>query len=133
MTEKIMFLCPHNAAKSVIAAADFNRLAAELGLDARADSAGTEPSETVSPVAARLLAGEGVDVSGHVPRHVTADDLNSADRIIAFGCAPETLGVPPEQVEQWADVPAVSEQPEAARAAIAAHVERLVAELRERA
>jgi arsenate reductase (thioredoxin) len=126
MTQKILFLCPHNAAKSVIAAAYFNRLAAAKHLPWTADSAGTEPSEAVSPVVVAMLAGEQLDVSQHQPRRFTEVELQSASRVISSGCTAEELGLPPERVELWNDVPMVSQQPEAARDAIRAHVEALV-------
>jgi protein-tyrosine-phosphatase len=56
----LLFLCPHNAAKSVIAAAYCERLAAERDVTLRATSAGTDPDPGVSPsVAAALFAGGG--------------------------------------------------------------------------
>jgi len=58
MSANILFLCPHNAAKSVIAAAYFNRLAQQIGLQWLADSAGTEPSEAVSPNVVTMLGDE---------------------------------------------------------------------------
>ena len=64
-TRTVLFLCPHNAAKSVIAAAYWNRVAAARGLDIAADSAGTEPSPAVSPAVVEALAAEGLDVAGH--------------------------------------------------------------------
>jgi hypothetical protein len=46
----VLFLCPHNAAKSVIAAAYCVRLAAARGVTLRAASAGTDPDPGVSPL-----------------------------------------------------------------------------------
>ena len=66
----VLFLCPHNAAKSVLAAAYFDRLAVERGLPFRADSAGTEPAEGPAPAVVAALQAEGIDVSGYRPRHV---------------------------------------------------------------
>lgn len=129
MTQKILFLCPHNAAKSVIAAAYFNQSAAQRGLDYTADSAGTEPSPSVSPVVLQMLNYEGVDVSRHIPRSVTPEDLQNATRVISMGCSPEDLHVSPEQIELWDDVPPVSQEPERARDVIRAHVDHLITEL----
>ena len=39
----ILFMCPHGAAKSVLASAYFQRLAKERGLNVHVASAGTEP------------------------------------------------------------------------------------------
>ncbi len=129
LNHTILFLCPHNAAKSVIAAAYFNQLAQQLGLPFVADSAGTEPSDVVSPVVAEILTAEGFDVSHYIPRLVTRDDLQSAERIISMGCTAEELQLTTERVELWQDVPMVSQQPEQAHETIRTHVRQLIAEL----
>src|ERR671910_3521153 len=87
----ILFLCPHNAAKSVIAAAYFDRLARERGLGYRAASAGTSPDAAPSPAVVAMLRDEGIDVAGHRPRRLTAEDLISAHRVISLGCDPGDL------------------------------------------
>ena len=46
----VLFICPHGAAKSVLASAYFQRLAKERGLNVRFDAAGIEPQEAVSTV-----------------------------------------------------------------------------------
>ncbi|MEO8392384.1 MAG: hypothetical protein ABI700_05260 [Chloroflexota bacterium] len=133
VTETILFLCPHHAAKSVIAAAYFNRLAQEYQLPFVADSAGTEPDDNVSPVVVALLAEEGIDVSSHQPRRVTQADLDTAVQIVSMGCTPQELGVAPDRIELWSDVPAVSADPQRARTAIYLHVKALANNLRENA
>jgi protein-tyrosine-phosphatase len=133
MSSTILFLCPHGAAKSVLAAAYFNRLAQQSSLPLTADSAGTEPDEAVSPVVVKMLRIEGIDVSQHLPRRVTRDDLEQAQRIVSLGCALEDLEIAPERVEQWLDVPLMSQDPDGSRDAIRSHVEALVAQLRARA
>jgi protein-tyrosine-phosphatase len=125
-----LFLCPHNAAKSVLAAAYFNQLAQRDDLPFLADSAGTEPETAVSPVVCAMLAYDGIDVSSYIPRQVTRQDMQTSAYIITMGCDAEDLGVAPERIIVWSDVPPVSQQPEQARAVIRAHVERLIAELR---
>lgn len=45
----VLFMCPHGAAKSVLASAYFERLATERGLNVRVESAGTDPDPTVAP------------------------------------------------------------------------------------
>ena len=98
MTGTILFLCPHHAAKSVIAEAYFNRLAMKHQLAFEAASAGTEPDETVSPLVVKLLHEEGIDVSKHQPKRFTAQQLSDAEFIISMGCTAEELGVPLERV-----------------------------------
>ena len=132
MADRILFLCPHNAAKGVIAAAYFNHFAQQSELPLTADSAGTEPSEVVAPNVVTMLNHEGIDVSQHQPRRVNTDELAVAKRIISMGCTAEELGIEAERIEQWSDIPMVSKDPNGAREAIRAHVERLIAELRKR-
>jgi arsenate reductase len=120
----ILFLCPHNAAKSVIAAAYCERLAAERGLTLRAASAGTDPG--VSPGVAGALLAEGIDVRAHRPRRVTAEELAGASRVVSLGCDLGDIAPPGLVVEHWDDVPSPSADLTGARAVIAAHVRRLV-------
>src|SRR5829696_3695762 len=93
----VLFLCPHNAAKSVLAVAEFNRLAQQQGVSLRADSAGTEPDAAPSPAVVAAQHEEGIDVAGHRPRRVTREDLAAAYRIISFGCDIGALAPPERQ------------------------------------
>jgi arsenate reductase (thioredoxin) len=122
----ILFLCPHNAAKSVIAAAYCARLAAERGVTLRATSAGTDPDPGVSPGVAAALLAEGIDVRAHRPRRVTAEALARASRVVSLGCDLGDIAPPGLVVERWDDVPSPSADLTGARAVIAAHVRRLV-------
>lgn len=108
-SQTVLFLCPHNAAKSVIAAAYWNRLANERGLPISATSAGTEPSASVAPAVVAALRAEGFDVAGRQPRRVTEEELTTAWRVVSLGCAPADLVAAGERVEYWDDVPAASE------------------------
>jgi protein-tyrosine-phosphatase len=131
MTETILFLCPHHAAKSVIAAAYFTQLAQQYQLPFVADSAGTDPDANVSPVVVAMLGEEGIDVSKHQPRRVTEAELQGAAQIISMGCTAQELGVAPERIDLWSDIPAVSEDPQRARAAIYLRVKALANTLRD--
>jgi arsenate reductase (thioredoxin) len=122
----VLFLCPHNAAKSVIAAAYCARLAAERGLTLRATSAGTDPDPDVSPTVAGALLAEGIDVRAHHPRRVTAEALARASRVVSLGCDLGDLAAPGLVIEHWDDVPSPSADLTGARAVIAARVRRLV-------
>jgi protein-tyrosine-phosphatase len=85
MTQTVLFLCSHNAAKSVLAAAYFDQIAQQAGLPFLADSAGTEPEEAVSPDVRAMLARDGIDVTAYVPRQVTTQDLHMGAYIISMG------------------------------------------------
>jgi arsenate reductase (thioredoxin) len=129
MHQTILFVCPHSAAKSVMAAAYCERLAAQYGLDLHITSAGTEPDAAVSPAVATLLRDEGFEVTGYAPRRVSREELATASRVISLGCDLSELAPPGTTVEHWDDVPSPSTQLRAARDHIYAHVERLVNEL----
>jgi protein-tyrosine-phosphatase len=124
----ILFLCPHNAAKSVLAAAYFDQLARERGLDYRAASAGTSPDAAPSPAVVTMLRDEGIDVAGHRPRRLTTEDLTSAHRVISLGCDPGDLDGD-VRVDRWDDVPPASQDLSPSRAAIRRHLDLLVNEL----
>jgi protein-tyrosine-phosphatase len=123
---RVLFVCLHGAAKSVVGAAHFRRLAAARGLAIDAVAAGTEPDPELAPGAVKGLAGEGLQAAPSRPRPVTLYDLQRATRVVGFGC--ELTPTRGQKVDQW-EVPAVSDGYPAARDRIVANVERLVAEL----
>ena len=121
---RILFVCLHGAAKSVLAAADCERLAAARGLTVTTDFFGTEPDPDIAPAVAAALRTDGVDLDGRRPRRITASDVAGADQVVAFGCDLGDATPPGTRIEQWPDVPAVSDGFPAARAAIRARLER---------
>ena len=126
---KVIFVCEHGAAKSVIAAAYFNRLAEQNGLSLRAAARGTNPDLELSPKALQGLAADGLEATEKFPRKLSEDELESAQQIISFCELPEKYGVT-IRVEQWSDVPPVSEDYEKARDAIITHLEQLLDTIR---
>jgi arsenate reductase (thioredoxin) len=128
-TGTILFLCPHSAAKSVLAAAYFDRLAQERGLSPRAAFAGTEPDDELSPRVVAALGEEGIDVSGQRPRRIEQADLVGAHRVISLGRDLGELMLPGFVMERWDDVPPASQDLEATRAAIRGRVAALADEL----
>ena len=127
-TRSILFVCLHGAAKSVLAAADFGRLAAERGLAITADAAGTEPEPEMAPGVVAALRAEGVELGQRRPRRVTAAETARAERVVTFGCDLGEAMPAAVPVERWDDVPAVSENLPLARAAIRRHLDRLLDE-----
>jgi arsenate reductase len=125
----VLFVCLHGAAKSVLAAADFDRLARARGLAARADFAGTEPDAAIASRVAAALAAEGVDLEGRRPRLIAPADVARAARVVTFACDLGPLAAAARRVERWDDVPAVSDDFVKARATIGAHLARLVDDL----
>ena len=127
-TRSSLFVCLHGAAKSVLAAADFGRLAAERGLAITADAAGTEPDPEMAPGVVAALRAEGVELGQRRPRRVTAAETARAERVVTFGCELGEAMPAAVPVERWDDVPAVSENLPLARAAIRRHLDRLLDE-----
>jgi arsenate reductase (thioredoxin) len=105
----VLFMCPHGAAKSVLASAYFQRLAKERGLNVRVESAGTEPDAEVAPAVAAHLTRNGYPIPVTRPRQVTSHDVSTADFVISIGCDLKDLPAPRGALLKWDDVPAPSE------------------------
>jgi protein-tyrosine-phosphatase len=123
---RVLFLCPHGAAKSVAAAAFLSLAAARRGFAVVVDNAGTHPDPEINPIVLARLESDRLPNPG-VPRLVTGRDLRAADRIISIGCDLGDLATD-RHVEVWS-VPDFSVDPGAAFAAIERQVDALVADL----
>ena len=121
----VVFVCLHGSAKSVIAAEHFRRLAAERAVDVDAVSAGTEPDSEIPPKVVQGLLAAGIDARGRRPHRVTRADLESASRVITFGCDLGDLAPAGLAIERWDDVPLVSDDFTRAQDAILTRVSRL--------
>lgn len=88
MTTNVLILCTHNSARSVLSEGMLNHLAAKLGKDVRAYSAGSAPSGRLNPFALEALGNAGVDVSGY--RSKSWDEFTAPDapemRIVITVC-----------------------------------------------
>jgi protein-tyrosine-phosphatase len=126
--KQVLFMCPHGAAKSVLASAYFQRLAKERGLNVRVDSAGTDPDPEVGKAVAAHLTKTGYAIPVVKPRRVTANDIEQADVVVSLGCDLAGLPQPRGKLLKW-DVPGPSENFAAADEAIRKRVEELVDEL----
>ena len=123
-----LFLCPHGAAKSVMGAAYFQKLAAERGLRVQVDARGTEPDPAVSPAVAQLLRDQGYAVPAEAPKAVAATDTAAADIVVSMGCKLDGFPAPRRALRHW-DVPGPGENLPASSEAIRQHVRDLVDEL----
>lgn len=97
-TRRVLFVCVRNAGRSQMAAALFNALARERGLDWTAESAGTEPADRVHPEVVAAMAELGIDLSDARPRALTDEQVAAAARVITMGCAVDAATCP---VEDW--------------------------------
>jgi protein-tyrosine-phosphatase len=122
----ILFMCPHNAAKSLLAAAYCRQMAAERQLELHILTAGTEPDDEPAAAVLALLRSEGLAVSGDKPHRVTEEELARADWIISMGCDLTGLISPVTAVAHWDDIPPPSQDLMGARQAIMNHLEQFM-------
>jgi arsenate reductase (thioredoxin) len=124
-----LFVCLHNAGRSQMSRALFERAA---GGRHRALSAGTRPADRVHPEVVEVMAELGVDVSDRTPRLLTRDLAEQADVVVTMGCGDECPYIPGRRYLDW-DLPdpkgRTVDEVRATRDEIERRVEALVAEL----
>lgn len=128
-TPTVLFVCEHGAAKSVIAAAYFNKLAKGQGLNYKADFRGVNPDLALNPVAEKGLKQDGMDISGWKPVLVGKKDVNEASRIVTLGCALPAGTSKASKVTDWSHIPSPSQNYQFARDEIKKRVQKLVDDL----
>jgi arsenate reductase len=94
-----IFACVHNAGRSQMSAAFFNKLADPIL--ARAISAGTHPADNVHPVVVDAMREVGVDLSDAKPQKLTAGLAQNAEMLVTMGCGDECPYVPGLRRDDW--------------------------------
>lgn len=126
---RVVFVCEHGVAKSVVAATHFNRLAAARGLPLRAISRGTAPDARVPALVSDGLRADGAVLDpAFVPSRVAAADTEGAVRVVTFDLQ-LPADVQAAAVTNWTGVPNFSDGYAQARADIVRRVEALLEEL----
>jgi arsenate reductase len=95
----VLFACVHNAGRSQMAAALFNRLS-DPG-KAMAISAGTEPAARVHPEVVGVMRELGVDLGGVVPQKLTPELAATAGLLVTMGCGDACPIVPGAERDDW--------------------------------
>jgi len=95
---KVLFICVHNAGRSQMAEAIFNRLAAGRYT---ATSAGSQPSERVNMTVAEAMQEIGYDISKNVPKKLTDAMGMEADLAVTMGCG-DLCPVVAADMRDWA-------------------------------
>jgi arsenate reductase (thioredoxin) len=124
-----LFVCLHNAGRSQMSAALFERAA---GGRHRALSAGTTPAERVHPEVVEVMREVGIDLSDRTPKRLTTELAEQADVVVTMGCGDECPYIPGRRYLDWElEDPKGRplEEVRATRDDIARRVEALVAEL----
>jgi len=93
-----LFVCLHNAGRSQMSAALFERAA---GGRHRALSAGTTPAERVHPEVVEVMREVGVDMANRVPRKLTRDLAEQANVVVTMGCGDECPYIPGKRYVDW--------------------------------
>ena len=127
---KVVFVCLHGSAKSLVAARYFTRRAREAGLDASGVSHGLEPDAAVPGHVVEHMAAKGFDLRGYTPQPLDASALAQADEVVTFGCDVAAFLPPGKGTTSWADCPAVSDGFEPAWAFITRSVDGLLERMR---
>ena len=96
----VLFVCTHNAGRSQMAQALFERHAPA---DLRAESAGQEPARTVWPEVVEAMKEVEIDLSGRRPAKLTVEMQLHTDWAITLACG-ATCPYVPTTVEDW-DIP----------------------------
>jgi protein-tyrosine-phosphatase len=94
----VLFVCVHNAGRSQMAAGYLR----ELGRGrVEVLSAGSEPKDTINPVAIEAMAEEGIDIAGNTPKILTVDAVKESDVVITMGCGDACPIFPGKRYEDW--------------------------------
>ena len=98
---RVLFVCLHNAGRSQMSKALFER--ASEGRH-EAESAGTEPAERVHPEVIEVMREIGVDLSGRTPQKLSDELAEWADVIVTMGCGDACPYIPGKRYIDW-DLP----------------------------
>ena len=94
----VLFLCVHNAGRSQMAMGWFNHLAGDRAV---ALSGGSDPAESLNPVAVAAMAEVGIDIARAVPKRWTDETIGAADVVVTMGCGDTCPFVPGKRYEDW--------------------------------
>jgi arsenate reductase len=96
---RVLFVCLHNAGRSQMSQALFERAAAGTGHEAA--SAGTTPGERVHPEVVEVMRELGIDLADRVPRALTDELAAWADVVVTMGCGDACPYVPGVRYLDW--------------------------------
>jgi arsenate reductase (thioredoxin) len=126
---KVVFVCEHGAAKSVMAAAEFQRLATERGLSFWVLARGTNIDPELAASIVKGLRADGLAPTVDKPIKLDAKEIAGAAKVISFG--PELSSVLPKgmQALDWSATPSPGKDYEVARDYIRREIANLISDL----
>ena len=95
---RVLFVCLHNAGRSQMSQALFERQANGRH---EAQSAGTEPAPAIHPNVLSVMRESGIDLGGRTPRLLTDDLARWGDVIITMGCGDACPVIPGKRYIDW--------------------------------
>ena len=95
---RVLFVCLHNAGRSQMSAALFERAAQGRH---EADSAGTTPADRVHPEVVEVMRELDIDLADRVPRKLTNEIAQRADVVVTMGCGDECPYIPGKRYIDW--------------------------------
>jgi arsenate reductase (thioredoxin) len=98
---RVLFVCLHNAGRSQMSQALFERAAGDAH---EARSAGTRPAQRVHPEVVEAMNELGIDLSDRAPQQLTDDLSHWADVVVTMGCGDECPYIPGRRYLDW-DLP----------------------------
>src|SRR5919199_3023919 len=126
---RVLFVCLHNAGRSQMSQALFNR-SANGAHEAR--SAGSTPGDRVHPEVVEVMDELGLDLRAETPKQLTTELAEWADVVVTMGCGDACPYIPGKRYLDW-DLPDPKGQSVGAvrqtRDEIVRRVDGLVAEL----
>jgi protein-tyrosine-phosphatase len=94
----LLFVCLHNAGRSQMSAALFERAA---GARHTAESAGTTPAEHVHPEVVEVMREVGIDLADKTPQLLTTELAERADVVVTMGCGDACPYIPGKRYIDW--------------------------------
>jgi protein-tyrosine-phosphatase len=94
----VLFVCLHNAGRSQMSQALFERAAAGRHT---ALSAGTTPAGRVHPEVVEVMRELDIDLSGRRPQLLTAELAEQADVVVTMGCGDACPYIPGKRYIDW--------------------------------
>jgi arsenate reductase (thioredoxin) len=98
---RVLFVCLHNAGRSQMSQALFER-AADGSHEAA--SAGTTPGDRVHDEVVAVMREIGIDLSERTPRLLTQELVEWADVVVTMGCGDACPFIPGKRYVDW-DLP----------------------------
>lgn len=121
----VLFVCLHNAGRSQMSQALFERAADGIHT---ALSAGTTPAEHIHPEVVEVMRELNIELSDHTPQLLTHQLAERADVIVTMGCGEECPYIPGKRYIDW-ELPDPKGRPRAEVRATRDEIERRVSEL----